>query len=60
MQVKYNIQTEQGSYLVANADQVIAKLFHRVGRRARLNSFWVMCNEDGLRRLDNDHAFFSL
>lgn len=60
MQVKYSNQRGKLSHLVANTDQVIAKLFHRVGRRARLNGLWIMCHKDGLRRLDDDDAFFPL
>lgn len=60
MQVKYSIHREKLPSSVANADQVIAKLLHRVGRRTRLNGFWIMRDKNGLCRLDNNHAFFPL
>ena len=45
---------------IANANQIIRKLLHHLGCFAGLYGFGVVCDEDGLLRLDDENAFSAL
>jgi hypothetical protein len=45
---------------VSDARQVVTQLLDRAGCHARLDGFWVVCDEERLFCLDNHDAFLSL
>ena len=51
---------EQPLCSVANANQIIGELFNRIGRGASLHCLGEMRDQNSLRRLNDNHAFFPL
>lgn len=45
---------------VAQANQIIAQLLHRIRRRSWLDRLWVVADEDGLLGLDDNDALLAL